>query len=155
LKLVIDTRNSSGQEPAIKIIANGDGKRAMDQARRLVAELDRDALALLDRRRDEAESSALLAKAVMLWGSVGGSVLVGLIGLFIPRPVSSQIVTAGTQVRSSAAELQSAANQQATGAKEQATAMSEITTTITELLATSRQIAESAQRVSQIAERAA
>ncbi len=154
LKKTIEQRRAEGFEPTAKFIGLNEGKRIMDQFRRIVDEMEGEERTLLERRRVEAEASAEITQAVMLWGSALGLLLVALLGWFITRSLSEQIGTAVNHVQSSSAELQAAATQQATGAKEQATAMSEITTTISELLATSRQIAESAQRVAQIADRA-
>jgi len=153
LKLTIDTRRSQGFEATARIVAGGEGKRAMDEMRRIVADMDRTEADLLERRRAEAEASAEGTKAVIIWGSIAGVALVALVGWLIARSLTIQISVAVRHIQSSSAELQSASNQQATGAREQATAMNEIATTISELLATSRQIAESAQRVAQVAER--
>jgi methyl-accepting chemotaxis protein len=147
----IDVRRSGGFEPAQALTLSGEGKRLMEEIRRLHAELDAEEVRLLDLRAREAESSAATAKAVMLLGAVLGFVLVMIIGWTINRALSRQIGDAVRHVQTSSTELHAAASQQAAGSKEQATAMSEITTTISELLATSRQIAESAQRVAQIA----
>jgi methyl-accepting chemotaxis protein len=155
LQRTIDLRKAGKADEALKIISGGKGKVLMDQIRGILAEMDQDERSLLDVRREAAESSAQLTKAVILWGSVAGLTFVALIGWFITRSLSQQIGSAVGQIQSSSAELQAAANQQATGAKEQATAMSEIATTISELLATSRQIAESAQRVALIADQTA
>ncbi|MET0792215.1 MAG: CHASE3 domain-containing protein [Polyangiaceae bacterium] len=155
LKRTIDMRRSVGFEATMKVVAAGEGKALMDQMRRLIAEMDDDEAALLKRRNAEAEESAESTKAVILWGSLLGVLLVGLAGTLISRSLASQIGAAVHHIQTSSAELQSAANQQATGAKEQATAMNEISTTISELLATSRQIAESARRVAEIADQTA
>ena len=151
LKSTVDTRRSEGFEATLKVVAAGEGKKFMDQIRRILAEMDREEAALLVRRHEQAESSANLTKSVVLYGAIGGVVFIALVGWFIISSLSRQIGSAVQHVQSSSAELQSAANQQATGSREQATSMSEISTTISELMATSRQIAESAQRVAQIA----
>jgi methyl-accepting chemotaxis protein len=151
----IELRKTLGLEAGLEAVTSGEGKKLMDQVRAIFDEMDRDERERLERRRNEAEASADSTEAVILWGSVLGVVLVGLVGLFISRSLSAQIGGAVRRVQSSSAELQSASSQQATGAREQATAMSEISTTITELLATSRQIAESARRVAQISEQTA
>jgi methyl-accepting chemotaxis protein len=152
LKATIELRRTAGFEPTAKMLSAGSGKRHMDQIRRIFAEMDQAERDLLERRRETAESSAQLTKAVILWGSVAGLLVVLVIGWFITNSLSQQIGSAVRHMQSSSAELQSASSQQATGSREQATAMNEITTTISELLATSRQIAESADRVVQIAE---
>ncbi|MEA2696284.1 MAG: hypothetical protein QOI66_555 [Myxococcales bacterium] len=155
LKATIDLRRTAGVDAATKVVMGGDGKKAMDQVRRVLGEMDAEERELLDKRRASAESSAELTKAVILWGSGAGLLFVGIIGWLLTSSLSVQIGSAVRHMQSSSAELQAASNQQATGSKQQATAMAEITTTISELLATSRQIAESAGRVVQIAEQTA
>jgi methyl-accepting chemotaxis protein len=155
LKRVIDVRRTSGFDPAAKEVGNNLGKDLMDRIRGVAVAADRETNALLAQRAAAAKASAGWAVAIILWGSIGGAVLVGLIGWFIVATLTRQIGAAVQHVQSSSSELQAAANQQATGAREQATAMTEIATTIRELLASSRQIAESAQSVSHIAEETA
>jgi methyl-accepting chemotaxis protein len=155
MQRVIDARRGEGFSSAQAMVAAGDGKRLMDAWLALLDEADAEEQALLNKRQIDAESTASTTQAVILWGSVLGSLLIAAMGTVIARSLSRQLASAVQHIQSSSAELQSAAGQQATGAKEQATAMSEITTTISELLATSRQIAASAQRVAQISERTA
>lgn len=152
LDRIVQLRRDSGFESAQERVAAADGKRLMDQIRVIVGEMDREEVALLGRRHDQAESSAITALQVIGWGSLFGMGLVALVGLFIARSLTQQIGAAVGRMQSSSTELQSAANQQASGAQEQATSMAEITTTISELLATAKQIAESARRVSGIAD---
>jgi methyl-accepting chemotaxis protein len=152
---VMGERRADGFAKAAASVIAGEGKQQMDQLRKLLDEADGEEHGLLTLRQSAAESSTSLAQAVILWGSVVGSLIVAGLGAFLASSLSKQVAAAVHHIQSSSAELQSAAGQQATGAKEQATAMSEITTTISELLATSRQIAESAQRVAQISERTA
>jgi methyl-accepting chemotaxis protein len=152
LKRTIDLRRAEGFGPTQAVVAEGQGKRAMDAIRRIVFEMDREELELLGQRHREAEAAAQTARNVILWGSLLGTAFVAIVGFLIAQSLSKQIGSAVRHIQSSSAELQSAANQQATGSKEQATAMAEITTTISELLATAKQIAESARRVSGIAD---
>jgi methyl-accepting chemotaxis protein len=155
LAQTIELRRTQGFDAAFKIVTNNSGKNFMDQIRAIVTDADREEARLLAERAAESRSSSSWAVTVILWGSIAGAVLVGLIGWFIVVTLTRQIGAAVQHVQSSSSELQAAANQQATGAREQATAMTEIATTIRELLASSRQIAESAQSVSQIAEQTA
>ncbi len=155
LDRAIAERKALGFATAAATVSAGEGKRHMDALRALLEAADGDERALLDQRQAEAERTAQTTQAVILWGSVLGSLLVAGIGALIARSLSRQVGSAVQHIQSSSAELQSAAGQRATGAKEQATAMSEITATIGELLATSRQIAESAQRVAHVCERTA
>jgi methyl-accepting chemotaxis protein len=148
---MIEMRRSEGLEAAARTVAQGGGKTRMDDIRRVVADADGEERKLLEQRTKDAEISAENTKAVILWGSVFGTLFVALVGYIISRSLTRQLNTAVRDMESSSSELQSAANQQVVGAKEQAMAVNEITTTMNELLATSRQIAESAQRVAQIA----
>jgi methyl-accepting chemotaxis protein len=152
LKLTIDTRRKSTFEETAKIVRGGEGKKAMDDLRAILGQMEREERDLLKQRADEVESAASGAKSTIIFGTVICLLFVTFAGFFIVRSLGTQIGAAVRHVQSSSAELQSAANQQASGAKESATAMTEITTTISELLATSRQIAESAQRVAHVAE---
>jgi CHASE3 domain sensor protein len=151
LKQVIGLKRSAGVGEAAKFISSGEGLRKMQQLRAAVHEMDHAEEELLARRREEAETSSVTARTVILWGSVLGTGFVALVGWLIARTLARQIGSVVRNVQSSSAELQSAANQLLTSAKEQATAMNEISTTISELLATAKQIAESARRVSSIA----
>ena len=155
LKQTIDLRRTQGFDAAQKVVLSNVGKATMDQIRAVVTEGDQEELALLNKRTEEAKSSANQTMMIILWGGLLGTLAVAAIGWFTSSSLSDQIGSAIGQVRSSSSELQAAANQQATGAKQQASAMTEISTTISELLATSRQISESAQRVAHNAEQTA
>jgi methyl-accepting chemotaxis protein len=154
LKRTIEMRRTVGMEATVKVVEAGEGKRAMDDIRRIVDQMDRHERQLLKERAQDVESAATSARVTMLFGTLLALLLVIGAGTTLTRSLTSQIGSAVKHVQSSSAELQAAANQQVSGAKEQATAMSEITTTINELLATSRQIAESSQRVSHVATQA-
>jgi CHASE3 domain sensor protein len=152
LARTIEARKTGGFEPAAKLVAAGAGKRAMDNLRDGLAEMEQAERGLLKERAAQVESAAGSAKFAIGFGSLVCLVLITIVGVTITRSLTSQVGAAVQHVQSSSSELQTAASQQMTGSKEQATAMNEITTTINELLATSKQIAESAQRVAHIAE---
>lgn len=152
LKRTVDLRRSAGFEETKKVVQGGVGKKAMDDIRQVLNQMDLEERELLKQRASEVEASASSARLTITLGTLLCLLFVSAAGWFLTRSLTTQIALAVKHVQNSSAELQSAANQQATGAKEQSTAMNEITTTIRELLATSRQIAESAQRVAQIAE---
>jgi methyl-accepting chemotaxis protein len=151
LKQTIDLRRKGDVDETTKIVRGGEGKRYMDDLRRILNEMDSEERGLLKQRAEEADAAAGSAQSVIIFGTLLSLALVIIVGTLITRSLSRQIGSSVGQIQSSSTELQAAANQQATATKEQATAMSEISTTISELLATSRQIAESAQRVAQIA----
>ena len=150
LKRTIDQRHVS-LEAATAIIANGEGKQAMDSARRLLGEMDDEEARLFDVRTREVEASTDMTNGVIQWGSLAAILLTLIVGWLTTSSLAKQLGGAARDMQTSATELQTAANQQASSATEQATAMTEISTTINELLTTSRQIAESSQRVARIA----
>ena len=155
LKRVIDLRRSGGFEAAQRMVAQGEGKRTMDEIRRVLGQIEDEERTLLRQRAAEVESATNAGRAAIAVGTLLSLLLTFLAGFVLVRSLTQQIGTAVQHVQSSSAELQAAANQQVAGAKEQATAMTEISTTISELLATSRQIADSSQRVARISSEAA
>jgi len=155
LARTIEMRRSVGFEATQKAIAAGEGKRAMDDIRGVMAEMENEERDLLRQRTAEADSAASTGRVAIVLGTLLSVLLTSLAGFLLVRSLTQQIGSAVQHVQSSSAELQAAANQQVAGAKEQATAMTEISTTISELLATSRQIAESSQRVARISTDAA
>ena len=155
LKQTIDLRRKGNIEETTQIVRGGQGKRIMDDLRRILDQMDNEERTLLKQRAEEVETTASGAKLTIVLGTLFCLLSVAAAGFHITRSLSGQIGRAVRHVQSSSSELQSAANQQASGARESSTAMSEITTTISELLATSRQIAESAQRVAHVAEETA
>ncbi|MBW8828359.1 MAG: CHASE3 domain-containing protein [Burkholderiales bacterium] len=152
LKRTIDLRRQAGLEPTIKVVGGGEGKRAMDDLRRVAEQMEHEERELLKQRAEEVEAAAGNSRSTIVFGTAFCLLFVSGAGIVLTRSLTTQIAAAVQHVQRSSTELQSAANQQATGARESSTSMNEITTTISELLATSRQIAESAQRVAGIAE---
>ena len=139
LKRIIAVRREAGLEVVAKDMRLGEGKKLMDDLRRIMDQMDFEERGLLKQRAEEVEAAASSAKSTIVFGTLFCLLFVTAAGFFITRSSSGQIGQAVRHVQSSSTELQSAANQQASGAKESSTAMSEITTTISELLATSRQ----------------
>jgi CHASE3 domain sensor protein len=155
LHRTIELRRTQGFEATQKIVQGGEGKKAMDDLRKILGAMDQEERDLLKVRGDNAEASASGAKMTILVGALFALLLVSAAGYVITRSLNHQLGSAVASIRSSSQELQAAATQQASGSREQSSATSEVSTTIRELLATSRQIAESAQRVARIAEETA
>jgi CHASE3 domain sensor protein len=155
LKRTIEIRRTQGFEATQKVVQGGEGKKAMDDLRKVLGTIDQEERDLLKTRGDSAEGSANGAKTTIAVGALLALLLVTVAGYVITRSLNHQLGTAIASIRSSSQELQAAATQQASGSREQSSATSEVSTTIRELLATSRQIAESAQRVARIAEETA
>ena len=155
LKRTVDLRRQAGLEAALTVVQGGEGKKVMDDLRRVAEQMDHEERELLKQRADEVEAAASSARSTIVLGTLLCLVFVSGAGFVLTRSLTTQIAAAVQHVQRSSSELQSAANQQAAGARESSTSMNEITTTISELLATSRQIAESAQRVAGIADQTA
>jgi methyl-accepting chemotaxis protein len=155
LKRTVELRRTQGLDGALKVVVTGEGKKAMDDLRKVTLAMEREERELLGARSESAEASAASAKATILGGVLVALVFVSLAGFVITRSLNQQLGSAIASIRSSSTELQAAATQQASGSREQAAATTEVSTTIRELLSTSRQIAESAQRVARIAEETA
>jgi methyl-accepting chemotaxis protein len=151
LKHTIDLRRTEGLDAALKVVRSGAGKQLMDDARRVVHDMDQEERRLLAERGALAEASASGTKTTIAVGAVLGLFVVIVAAFLITRSLDEQLTTAISNIRSSSAELQAAAAQQATGSREQSSAAAEVSTTIRELLSTSKQIAESSQRVASIA----
>jgi methyl-accepting chemotaxis protein len=155
LKRTIDLRRNQGFDAALKVVETGEGKKAMDDLRTVLAAMDGEERELLKERGDAAEAGAKAAESTIAIGALLSLLFVSVAGFVITSSLNRQLGSAVSSIRSSSAELQAAATQQATGSREQSSATSEVSTTIRELLSTSRQIAESAQRVARIAEETA
>jgi methyl-accepting chemotaxis protein len=151
LSRTIELRRTAGFEPTMKVVAGAEGKKTMDELRRVLGQMDTEERGLLKQRAGDVNAAVSSATAAIIGGTLIALLFVCGVAWFLTHTLSQQIGTAVGRVQTSSAELQAAATQQATGSREQATAMSEISTTIRELLATSQQITQSAQRVAQIA----
>jgi methyl-accepting chemotaxis protein len=155
LKRTIDLRRGQGFDAALKVVVTGEGKKAMDDIRTLVAAMDQEERDLLQERSSAAEEGAQAAKATISVGSIVALIIVAFASFVITSSLNKQLGSAVASIRSASTELQAAATQQASGSREQASVTNEVSTTMAELLSTSRQIAESAQRVARIAEETA
>jgi methyl-accepting chemotaxis protein len=155
LKRTIELRRTQGLDAALKVVQTGEGKKAMDDLRRIIAAMDLEERELLKQRSETAEAGAKAAQTTIALGAFLALALVSLAGWVITRSLNAQLTAATSNIRSSSAELEAAATQQASGAREQSSATSEVSTTLRELVATAKQIAESAQRVARIAEETA
>ena len=154
LQRTIDLRRTQSLEAALKVMLTGEGKRAMDDLRRVIAAMEGEERELLRQRADAAEASAAAAKTTILGVAAAAALAVFGVGWFITRSLNRELGTAISNLRSCSAELEAAASQQATGARQQSAAASEVSTTIMELLSTSKQIADSARGVARISEQA-
>ncbi|EYF01024.1 Hypothetical protein CAP_8811 [Chondromyces apiculatus DSM 436] len=147
----IAVRQRDGLEVAAKLVAIGEGKRRMDEIRRITREMIDEERAALAERATEAEQAAAWHSNVVGFGTVGTIVLALLAATVVMRTLDRQIGSSVQSLQSASSELQAAATQQARGAKGQVSSSVEASATMRELVATARQIAESAQRVTLVA----
>jgi signal transduction histidine kinase/CHASE3 domain sensor protein len=137
LKRTIDLRRTVSFEAALKVVETGDGKRYMDDLRRVMAAMDQEERTLLQERGDAAEAGAKRTEATIGLGALLALLAVSVAGFVITRSLNRQLGSAVSSIRSASAELEAAATQQATGSREQSSASNEVSTTIRELLSTS------------------
>jgi CHASE3 domain sensor protein len=133
LKRSIDVRRAQGLDAALKVVETGEGKKSMDDLRKVLAAMDQEERDLLKERSDDVEAGASSAKAAITIGALLALILVSAAGFIITRSLNRQLGGAVSSIRSSSAELQAAATQQASGAREQSGATNEVSTTLREL----------------------
>ncbi|MDI1447631.1 CHASE3 domain-containing protein [Polyangium sp. 6x1] len=148
----IDVRKREGLEPAIKLIAAGEGKRSMDALRKSIDEMIGEERALLGTRAAVVDDLVRTFAAVLVGSCLLAFVVVSGAGSFVVRALGRQIGSAAERMSAAARELEAAATQQASSTNEQVATSQQVSVTIRELTVTSRQIAESALQVSRIAE---
>lgn len=150
-KKTIETRKSEGLEAASQMISSGQGKKLMDEIRRVTDEIADEENELLTKRAQESDDASTQVKRVLVGGTLLALVLVIGVAMYIIRGINRHIGTVVQKMRSASAELEAASTQQVKGAKEQASSTAEVSTTVRELVSTARQISENAQRVTQVA----
>src|ERR1700761_1317268 len=64
LKQTIDLRRSGNLDETLKLVRGGEGKRTMDEVRRILDEMDGEERGLLQQRGEEAEAAASGAESV-------------------------------------------------------------------------------------------
>jgi CHASE3 domain sensor protein len=103
LASVIEQRKAQGLDPVAKGHALIEGKEHMEQAVRILDEMDRAELALLSVRKQRSEQAAASAQAVILWGSIAGTLLVLAVGVLISRSLTAQVGLTVRHIQASAA----------------------------------------------------
>jgi len=157
LRETIDLRKQKGIEAAVAVVQTERGKKLMDDIRKAVDEMESEENALLERRSQDTEGIARTTLATILFGTLAATVLVGLVGFFVTRGVSVQILQGVNLLVSAAAEILAATTQQASGTAEEATAVQETSTTVDEVKQTAqasslkaRAVADAAQKSVQV-----
>ena len=84
----IALRRQRGEQAAVQVVLTDRGKSAMDQIRRVVAEMDGEETDLLKRRDATAKATAHFATSAMLFGGLLILVLVSTAGALIHRSIT-------------------------------------------------------------------
>lgn len=91
LRGTIGLRRAQGFEATQREILHGQGKRYMDDLRRVIEQMERDERALLKQRLDEIESSASGARTKLGFGTLVCVILSAAVGVFLTGSLMSPI----------------------------------------------------------------
>jgi len=155
LQTVIETRRGQGLSSATEVILAGEGKKMIDDVRKVIAEMEHEENALLQQRSQLAEAVFRNTSSTIVVGTLLSFVLVSVAGFFITRGVTSQVRYSVNVLVSAASEILAATVQQAAGTSEEATAIQETTTTVDEVKQTVRVSAQQAKTVAETAQKTA
>jgi methyl-accepting chemotaxis protein len=150
-----EMRRSRGLEAALAAVPVSEGKRMHEAIEVQFSGIRQEEKRLLDERARENEATARRTKAVLLWGTVLGLLLVGAAGVLVTRGLTGPILAGVQRIASSAGEILAVTTQQAVGTQEEATAIQETTTTIHEVKQTAQLAAQKAQAVAELVRRTA
>lgn len=144
-----------GFDLALQEVKTDKGKKAMDDIRKVLADMTQDERDLLKSRDEDAASKAQMTFGTILYGTVLSVVVLSVLGFWITRGITRPVTELVNNLTSASAELLAGTTQQATGSQEQASAVTETVSTVDEVLKTSDQSAQRAKAVSDSAQRAA
>ena len=131
LARTIEMRRSVGFEPTQKAIAAGEGKRAMDDIRSVMGEMENEERDLLRQRTAEADGAASTGRAAIVLGTLLSVLLTSLAGFLLVRSLSpADRIRRCSTCRARPPSCRPRPTSRSSGAQEQATAMNEIPTTI-------------------------
>lgn len=144
-----------GREQELRaLVLSGQGKRTMDEIRKILSTMQDGEDDLLRER----QAAALRAERFAAFTSLGGTLIVIVLGssvaFLIARRIVQPINQVASAIASSATEIAVAVDQQERTASQQAAAVSQTTTTMDELGASARQSAEQAEAAANSAQQA-
>jgi methyl-accepting chemotaxis protein len=162
----VTLRRNKGFDAVRSVVLTDKGKKAMDDIRKILDEMESEERGLLKQRNEEANASSHNATMALILGTLLASALVAGAGVFLTQSIFRVIKTLGQEMReganvlaSSAAEILATTTQVAAGAAETASAVSETTATVEEVKQTAgvssqkaKYVSESAQKVSQVSQ---
>jgi len=88
LKAVIDLRKSKGFEAAMQEVATDRGKKAMDDARKVVGDMENEENGLLKQRSEEEKARAQSTEFTIIFGTLLSLGILMVAGFFITRNIS-------------------------------------------------------------------
>ncbi len=91
LKDRIELRRGKGFDIAAEAVRTGQGKEVMDNARRVITEMEDEENALLKQRSEVAAASARNTILTIVFGIVSAFVILGVIGYLITRNISTPL----------------------------------------------------------------
>jgi methyl-accepting chemotaxis protein len=147
LKDTINLARDKNKAKAIDIVKSDSGRKLMDRAREVVAEMQETANERSSTTIAEAERSTDLVFHSILVGKPLVAVILVLACFYVIRSATIPMRTAVQQLTSVGAELLAGTAQQVSGAQEQAAAVSQTVTTVDEVTQTSDQTVRRARSV--------
>jgi methyl-accepting chemotaxis protein len=143
-----------GFKEVLTVINRDDGRKLMDQVRRIVNEkMVPEERKLLAERSAGAEASGRTTIYFITIGTPVAILLALLGGALIVRSITNPVREVIGRLTSTSAELLAGTSQQAAGTQEQAAAVSQTVTTVDEVTQTAEQAAQRAQGVGETAQR--
>ncbi len=162
----VELRRNKGFDAARAVVLTGEGKKVMDEIRKVLGEMESAERELLKQREDEAnERSQNLFLALVIGTLLAAGLVMGT-GLLLTKSIFRVISRLGQEMReganvlaSSASEIVATTSQVAAGAAETASAVSETTATVEEVKQAAgissqkaKYVSDSAQKVSQVSQ---
>jgi methyl-accepting chemotaxis protein len=89
----IALRRQRGERAAVEVVLTDRGKKAMDDIRQVVGEMDGEEAALLKERAERAKATADFSSKAMIIGGLVVIVLVSVVGLLIQRSITGPLTT--------------------------------------------------------------
>jgi CHASE3 domain sensor protein len=155
---VVLLHQTGKKEEALNKVLSGTGKKAMDNIRTVMSEMNSVESELLEQREKEASSVQGFATLFIVGGTLVAFATGLFIFLFISRNVINKFILpvneAIAAIASSTNEILVTMEQHERAASQQSAAANETSATITELSASSRQSAEQAANAASVAEKA-
>jgi methyl-accepting chemotaxis protein len=151
----ITLRRDKGMDAAVAVVQTDRGKKAMDDIRGVLDQLEGEENDLLRQRTQESTRTSQLTFNSIIYGTIVSFLLLAAIGTLIARSIVRPVNKTVDALASASAEILAGTTQQAAGMREHSSAVTETVSTVDEVLQTSEQAAQRALAVSESSQRAA